>query len=153
MSLHTFSAKGKYDKTVYMKNGRFFIHKSIYIWNLLLQSFPTIGRMMGKGDYNKSYILLFFGKKTSETAISQERKMKKGRKKVFFNVHLIRNLLVSVEKCKSEKEFLVIFMQKWVYILFCQKGQYGKTLYIKSGRFSPIKVYIFEICSSRGFQR
>ena len=136
-----------------MKNGRFFTHKSIYIWNLLLKRFPTIGRMMGKGDYNKSYILLFFGKETSGTAICQERKMKKGRKKVFFNVHLIRNLLVYVEKRKSEKEFLVIFMQKWVYILFCRKGQYDKTLYIKSGRFSPIKVDIFEICSSRGFQR
>ena len=79
--------------------------------------------------------------------------MKKGRKKVFLNVHLISNLLVYVEKRKSEKEFLVLFMQKWVYILFRQKGQYDKTLCIKSGRFSPIKVYIFGIYSSRGFQR
>ena len=56
----------------------------------------------GKYDNNKSYILLFFGKKPSETAISQEQKMKKTRKKVFLNVHLIRNLLVSIEKANSK---------------------------------------------------
>ena len=40
--------------------------------------------MMAKVNYNKSQILLCFGKKPSETAISQEPKMKKARKKVFF---------------------------------------------------------------------
>ena len=40
--------------------------------------------MMAKVNYNKSQILLCFGEKPSETAISQEPKMKKARKKVFF---------------------------------------------------------------------
>ena len=44
-------------------------------------------------------------------AISQERKIK-ARKKVFLSLHLIRNLLVYVEKANSMKEFLVIFMRK-----------------------------------------
>ena len=56
-----------------------------------------------KVNYNKSYIFLFFGKKPSETAISPERKMKKTRTKVFLNVHLIRNLLVHIEKANSKK--------------------------------------------------
>ena len=69
---------------------------------MLVKSFTTIGRIMAKVDYNKSYISLLFGKKSSETAISQERKMKKVRKKVFLNVHVIRNLLVYVEKANSK---------------------------------------------------
>ena len=83
-------------------NRRSFTHKSIYIWNMLVKSFTTIGRIMAKVDYNKSYISLLFGKKSSETAISQERKMKKVRKKVFWNVRVIRNLLVYVEKANSK---------------------------------------------------
>ena len=58
--------------------------KSIYIWNLLLKSFPAIGCMMGKGDYNKSYILLFFGKEKSETAIPHRNgKWKNVEKSIF----------------------------------------------------------------------
>ena len=46
-----------------------------------------------KVNYNKSYILLFFGKKPSERVISQGRTM---------NVHLISNLLVYIEKANSK---------------------------------------------------
>ena len=127
--------------------------KSIYIWNLLLKSFPAIGAWWAKVTTTKVTYCCFLEKKSLKRQYLTGTENEKTLKKVFFNVHLIRNLLVYVEKRKSEKEFLVIFMRKWVYILFCRKGQYDKTLYIKSGRFSPIKVDIFEICSSRGFQR
>ena len=108
-----FLAEGKYDKTVYMKNRWFFTKKSIYIWNLLLKSFPVIGRRMGKGDC-KLHICCFLEKKSLKRQYLTGTETEKTSKKVFFNVHLKRNLLVYVAKRKSEKEFLVIFMQKWV---------------------------------------
>ena len=89
--------------------------------------------------------IVIFWKKTSEMAISQERKMKKAGKKVFLNVYLTRNLLVYVEKLKSKEEFLVIFMRKWVYILFGKKGKYDKILHMKNGRFFTLKIYIWNL--------
>ena len=64
-----------------MKNDRFLTHESIYIWNLLLQSFPMMRRMMPKVDRNKSDILIFFGKIKFDLGISSEPKQKKTRKK------------------------------------------------------------------------
>ena len=89
--------------------------------------------------------MLFFGKKPSEMAISQERKMKKSWKKVFFNIHLIRNLLVCIEKANSKKEFLEIFMRKWVDIFLGEKGKYDKTIYEKSKAFHSYNIYIWNL--------
>ena len=60
---------------------------------------------MGKVDYKKSYMFLFFGKKTSKTAISEEPKMEKARIKVFLNVHLIIYLLVCVVNLNPRNNF------------------------------------------------
>ena len=65
-----------YDKTLYIKIERFFTHKSIYVSNVLLRSFPMICRTTCNIACNKSYILLF-GKKASEARISWEPNMKK----------------------------------------------------------------------------
>ena len=83
-----FQENSKYDKTLYMKKGRFFTHRSIYIWNVLLLSFPTIGCMIGKGDYNKSYIFLFFGKKTVLNGNISGTKNGKNSKNNFFECTL-----------------------------------------------------------------
>ena len=56
----------------------------------------------------------FLEKKSLKRQYLTGTETEKTSKKVFYNVHLIRNLLVYVAKRKSEKEFLVIFMQKWV---------------------------------------
>ena len=79
-----FQVNSKCDKILYMKKGTFFAFRSIYIWNLLLESFPMIGRMIGKLHYNEGYIFLFFGEKTAEMVIYQEPKLEKNLKKRFF---------------------------------------------------------------------
>ena len=55
---------------------------------------------------------MVFPKKPSERVISGEGKLKKFGQIVFFDVHLKRNALVYIKTCKSNKEFLVIFMRK-----------------------------------------
>ena len=44
----------KYDETLYFKIERFLTYNSIYIWKLLLKSFPTLCRTMPKVHSAKS---------------------------------------------------------------------------------------------------
>ena len=53
-----------------------------------------------------------FPKKTSERVICRERKLKKFREIVFFDVFLKRNHLVYIKIYKSKKYFLAILMPK-----------------------------------------
>ena len=77
--------------------------------------------------------------------ISGTKNEKKLEKKFFLNVHLIRNLLVCIEKTNSKKEFLVIFMRKWVDIFLGEKGKYDKTIYEKSKAFHSYNIYIWNL--------
>ena len=52
----------------------------------------------------KLHILIFL-EKTSETAISEEAKMEKARRKVFLSVHLIIYLLVCVANLDPRNNF------------------------------------------------
>ena len=70
-------------------------------------------------------------------------KNEKKLEKFFLNVHLIRNLLVCIEKTNSKKEFLVIFMRKWVDIFLGEKGKYDKTLYMKNRTLFTLIIYIY----------
>ena len=45
----------KYGKTLYFKIERLSTYKSIYIWKVLLKSFPTVCRTMPKVHSVKSY--------------------------------------------------------------------------------------------------
>ena len=75
--------------------------------------------------------------------ISGTKNEKKLEKKFFLNVHLIRNLLVCIEKTNSKKEFLVIFMRKWVDIFLGEKEKYDKTLYMKNRTLFTLIIYIY----------
>ena len=125
-----FHQNSQYDKTIYKKNDRFLTHKSIHIWNVLVKSFPTMCRMMRNVTYKRSYTWMVFPKKTSERLISPERKVKKFREIVFFEVHLKWNHLVYI-KIESKKYFLLILMRQWVQVFFHENSEYDKTIYKK----------------------
>ena len=67
-----------------MKKETLLAHESIYIWNLLLKSFPTISRMMWKVDCNESDIRIVFGKPKFDLPISSEGKQQITGKKSYF---------------------------------------------------------------------
>ena len=93
-----FRANAKYDKTLYIKIKRFLTDKSIYIWNLLVKSFPAIGRMMRKVDCNESYILIFFGIVKFDLSISSEPKQQKTGTKKDFEPTLKKNQVMHLTK-------------------------------------------------------
>ena len=76
-----------------------------------------------------------FSKKTSEQVISWEGKLKKLGEIVCFDVQLKRNALVYIKRCKYNKEFLAIFIGKWVELYFGENDKYDRTLYIKNEMF------------------
>ena len=45
----------KYDKTLYFKIKKFLTYNSIYIWKVLLKSFPTVCQTVPKVHSVKSY--------------------------------------------------------------------------------------------------
>ena len=49
-----FYQNSQHEKTIYKKNKRFLTHKNIYIWNVLLKSFPMMCRMIRNVTYNRS---------------------------------------------------------------------------------------------------
>ena len=55
---------------------------------------------------------MLFPKNTSARVISGEGKLEKFGEIVFSDVRLIRNGLVYIKACKSNKEFLGIFIRK-----------------------------------------
>ena len=77
----------------------------------------------------------FFQKTPSEWVISRERKLEKFGEIVFFDVHLKRSAFVYIKTRKSNKEFLGIFIQKWVELYFQQNAKYDRSLYIKNEMF------------------
>ena len=97
-----------------MKKDSFLTHESIYIWNLLLKSFPMIRHMVPKVDCNESDILIFFGKIKFDLVISSEPKQKKTRKKKDFKPTL-KKKSSNVCNLKSKKMFIIL-IQKWVYL-------------------------------------
>ena len=72
---------------------------------------------------------MLFPKKSSERVISQEGKREKFGEIIFFDEHLKRNALLYIKACKSNKEILVIFMRKWVYLYFRKNAKYDDCLY------------------------
>ena len=105
-----------------------------------------ICRISRKVAYIETYWSIFFGKKPSEAKISREPNMKKPRKNVLLDVRLKRNWLVHIWNANSNKQFLVIFMRKWVYTVFQQDTKYDKTVYMENERFLTHRsIYIWNL--------
>ena len=76
----------KYDKTLYFKIERFLACNSIYIWKVLLKSFPTVYRTMPKVLSVKSYKRDALFQKVIYMPISSDPQMLKTWENVFFDL-------------------------------------------------------------------
>ena len=90
-----FRETDKYDKTLYLENDIFWAHKSIYIWNLLLKSFPTVCRMIRNVTFNRSYWWMFFPKKMPERVITWEGKVENFQQ-IFFLTYTEKGIVLCI---------------------------------------------------------